>query len=327
MKIVSNKPTITRKELEGVLDCLINEELAAGNSVKTFENLIATITQQKYSLATNSATSAYHLIYHALQLEDGDEIIIPSYIGNSPLSALSLTRAKPVLIDCDEKSLFPSISQIKENISEKTKAIVISHTFGYHFDTEELKDLKIPIIEDISNVIGTENNNEPVGKNSSFTVLSFSPSKIITTGNGGMVLTNNSKYFSFMKELRNPNTKLGLDYTMTEFQSAMGISQLQKLKNFIKRRREIAKIYYDAARTTSHTTFLNYNENFAYQSFPIIFDAPSDKVDKFWKKSGIEILIPIKDRRKNVYTYSRGSFCISSSIKRLQRKMRKHSWT
>ena len=294
MKIVSNKPTITRKELEGVLDCLINEELTAGNSVKTFESTVSNLVGQKYSLATNSETSAYHLIFHALQLEDGDEIVLPSYINNAVLSAISLTRAKAILVDCDENSLFPSIEQIKNSISEKTKAIVVSHTFGYHFDLEEIKEFKIPIIEDISDAIGTENNSEPIGKHSAFTILSFSPTKIITTGNGGMVLTNNSKYFSFMKELRNPKTKLGLDYTMTEFQGAMGISQLSKLKSFIKRRREIAKVYYDAAKITSHKTFFNYNEDFAYQSFPIIFDAPAEKVQKFWKKNGIEISFPIE---------------------------------
>lgn len=294
MKIVSNKPTITRRELEGVLDCLINDELDSGNTIKSFEINLSNLIGLKYSLATNSITSSYHMIFHALQIRDDDEIIIPSYSNQSPLSILHHFGGKAVLVDNEENSLFPSMEKIKEKITEKTKAIIISHTFGFHFEFDELYNLNIPIIEDISHAVGTEINNIQVGSRATFAIISFAPSMIITTGNGGMVLTNNSKQYSIMRDLRGSHeTTLNLEYTMTDFQGAMGISQLQKLKDFLKRRREIAKIFYDALRVTPHKIFLHYNDSFAFQCFPVIFDASIEKVEKYWKKTGIEILNPI----------------------------------
>ncbi|MCP4137159.1 MAG: DegT/DnrJ/EryC1/StrS aminotransferase family protein [bacterium] len=295
MKIVSTKPTITRKELEGVLDRLINNELITGGPVKNLEGNFSSLCELKYSLATNSVTSAYHLIFHSLQLDNTSEVIIPSFMGQAPLSALSALGAKPVLVDNDENSLFPSIDAIKEKITENTRAIVINHTFGFHFDIDTLEEIKIPIIEDISHAVGTENNEVPVGKKSTFTVISFAPSMIITTGNGGMVLTNNSKYYSSMRDMRGSRPdQLSMDYTMTDIQAAMGISQLSKLKDFIKRRRNIAKVYSDALKITPHKALIPYSEQFSYQSFPVIFDTPSDKAIKYWKKNGVEIVNPVE---------------------------------
>ncbi|HPI24187.1 MAG TPA: DegT/DnrJ/EryC1/StrS family aminotransferase, partial [Spirochaetota bacterium] len=131
MSIVSCKPTITRKELEGVLDCLINEDLLTGTTVKLFEGQASRHTGIKYALAVNSLTAAYHLAFKALEIAPGDEIIIPSYFDIAPLSAADLIGATPVLVDIEQGALAPSTSQIKEKITEKTKAIVFGHTFGF----------------------------------------------------------------------------------------------------------------------------------------------------------------------------------------------------
>lgn len=290
MKIVSSKPTITRKELEGVLDCMIHDELATGSTVKNFETLISDITGIKYPLAVNSLVSSYILIFKALEIGAEDEVIIPSFFSSAPLSAILLTGGKPVLVDSDENSLFPSGASIKEKITEKTKAVIAGDMLGFHFDTEDLKDINIPVIMDISHSIGTEYNEKPAGSEGSFAVASFAPSMIITTGNGGIVLTNNSKHFSTMRDLRGGNAEnINFDFTMTDLQGAMGLSQAAKLKDFIRRRREIAMKYYESARITSHKPLLPYSESAAYQTFPLIFDAPSDRVEKYWKKNGIEL--------------------------------------
>ncbi len=290
MKIVSSKPTITRKELEGVLDCMIHDELATGSTVKNFENLISDITGIKYPLAVNSLVSSYILIFRALEIGAEDEVIIPSFFSSAPLSAIMLTGGKPVLVDSEENALFPSGAAIKEKITEKTKAVIVGDMLGFHFDTEELKDIAAPVIIDISPSIGTEYNEKPAGSAGSFAVASFAPSMIITTGNGGIVLTNNSKHFSTMRDMRGGSTEsINFDFTMTDLQGAMGISQAMKLKDFIRRRREIAMKYYESARITSHKPLLPYSESAAYQTFPLIFDAPSDRVEKYWKKNGIEL--------------------------------------
>ena len=269
MNIVSNKPTITRKEMEGVLDCLVNGELVGGHSVKNFENALSALLKTKFSLATNSSTSAYHLVFKALEINDGDEVIIPSFFNIAPLSAITLTGASAVLTDIEENSFAPSIEQIKEKITGRTKAIVIGHNFGFPVDINKFAELNIPVIEEISHIIGTEINEDSISN--SIKVATFSPGSLITTGNGGIILTNNSRLFS-----------------------TMGIHQLNRLRDFIKRRKDIAKLYYDSIKLSSHKLFYHFNEEFIYQSFPIIFDSPVDKVESYWKKLKIEIAKPIQ---------------------------------
>jgi perosamine synthetase len=291
MKIVSNKPTITRKELEAVLDSLINDELAAGESVKNLESSIARIVGLKHALATNSLTSAYHLIFKALEIGNSGEVIMPSFFHQAPLSALSMTGGKPVFVDCKKDSLFPSAADIKEKISERTRAIVAGHLYGYHYSLEGLADLNIPVIEDISHAIGTEIDETPCGSGGTFAVASFDHNGIITTGNGGIVLTNNSKHHSTMKEFRGADEKhMHYDYAMTDFQAAMGISQLPKLPDLLQRRREIAKIYHESLRITPHRTLYHYGEKFAYHSYPVFFNASNEKIENYWRKNKIEVV-------------------------------------
>jgi dTDP-4-amino-4,6-dideoxygalactose transaminase len=295
MKILSHKPTITRKELEGVLDCMINDELSSGNSVKTFEASIAQITGLKYSLALSSLTAAYHLIFKALELKPGDSVIMPSYFDQAPLSAALLTGATPLLVDVEENSFMPSLESITSAMNDSVKAVVIGHQFGFHFDDQGIYELKVPVIEDISHAFGTEVNEAPAGQRGAFAVAGFSPSMIITTGSGAAVTTNNSKYYSVMRDLKGGSGEtINYEYSMNELQGAMGITQIMKLKDFLKRRREIAKIYYDAVKTTTHRPAAPYGDQFAYQSFPLFFDSTGDKTEKFWKKAGIEIVNPVQ---------------------------------
>ena len=291
MEIIASKPTITRKELEKVLDCLIKDELTSGDTVKNFETSLANLVQKKYAVATNSLTSAYHLAYQALGINNEEsEVIIPSFMSSAPLNALKIAGGKPVLIDNEKNAFTPSTDLIKEKVTSKTKALVIHHPFGSFFDYQEIKDLDLPIIEDISEAIGTEIDFNPTGSRGNITVASFAPSMIITTGNGGMILTNNSSYFSTIKELSGLiSGKLNYEYQITSLQAAMGFSQLSRIKAFLKRRREIAQAFNEALKTTPHKTVVPYNQNFAYQSFPILFEAPSDKIEKFWKNSKVEI--------------------------------------
>jgi len=290
MKIVSSKPTITRKELEGVLDCMIHDELNTGSPVKTFESAASDIVTLKYPLAVNSLVSAYILIFRALDIKPCDEIIMPSLYGPAALSAMKLTGGTPVLVDSAQNSLFPSVEHIKEKIGENTRAIITCDLSGFHCDTEGLAETGIPHIADISHSIGTEVNEKPAGSSAAFAVASFAPAMVITTGNGGMVFTNNSKHFSVMRDMRGGNDEsAGFDFTMTDLQGAMGISQIMKLKDFIRRRREIAHRYYESLRITPHKPVLPYSDAFSYQAFPVFFDSPGDRVDRYWKKNGIEI--------------------------------------
>lgn len=290
MKIVTSRPTITRKELEAVLDCLINDELVAGESVRHFETSIAKMIGLKHSLATTSLTAAYHLVFKALEIGESDEVIIPSFFPQAPLSALAMTGGKAVLLDIEKDSIFPAVAAVRERITPKTRAVVTGDLFGFHGDREGPGELGVPVIEDISHSIGTERDELPAGRNGSFAVASFDPAGIITTGNGGMVLTNNSKHYSVMKELRgNGKECLHFDYTMTDFQGSMGITQIAKLPDLLARRREIARLYHESVRITPHATPFLFGDQFAYQSFPVLFNATDERIESYWRKTKIEM--------------------------------------
>jgi dTDP-4-amino-4,6-dideoxygalactose transaminase len=293
MDIVSCKPTITRQDLEGVLDCLIHDELVKGNSVKVFENALCELSGYRMCAAVSSHTAAYHCAFKALEITAEHEVIIPSFFPMAPLNALAITGGKAVLVDNADSSLVPDIAAIKAKITDKTKAIVFGHITGITNSADELKELGIPLIEDISHYIGLEGVEKGV-TNATISIASFTPFDLITTGNGAAVFTNSTRYISTFKEMRMSGEKLHCDYSITDFQAAMGIAQISRLQDFIRRRRELAKIYYDALRQTPHRAIYTFNDAFTYQSFPLIFDAPKDKVEKYWKKSGIEIYHPVE---------------------------------
>ena len=304
MEIVSCRPTITRKDLEGVLDCLINDELVTGGGAKLFEASLCELTGFRHCVALSSPTAAYHAAFRALEMTRGKEVIVPSYFTTAPLGALAITGGTAVIVDNGEGSLFPDTAQIKEKITPNTAAIIIGHTTGVQIPLDEIVALGVPVIEDISHYIGVEvgekKENPPA-----FQIASFTPFDLITTGNGAALFTNNSRHFSLVKEMRYSDTSVHCDYQMTDFQAAMGLSQVSRLQDFIRRRREISKMYYDALRHVPHKALYAFNESFTYQSFPLIFDASGEKVDKYWKKSGIEIHHPV-EQPLHIVTGSKG---------------------
>lgn len=193
MKIVASKPTITRKELEGVLDCLIQDAIATGAIVKQFEQALGNLLGMKYALATNSVTAAYHCAFMALGISTGDEIIMPSFFPEAPLKACTMVGATPVLTDIAEGAYHPSPEILQKAITQKTKAIVLGHMFGVPLGFD-LGDSSIPVILDISHAIGMDIA-ELFVPSPSLAIASFSPSMMITTEVGAMIFTNNSRHF------------------------------------------------------------------------------------------------------------------------------------
>ncbi len=290
MSIVSSKPTITRKDLEGVLDCMINDELISGGMVSSFEKALVELSGSKNLLAVHSPTAAFHLVLCALEAR-GKEVIIPSYSSQAALNAISLCGAEPVLVDIDQM-LYPDCEQVLKAITERSAAIVLTHTIGVAGNYSALEGCNIPIIEDISALLGSDNL-DLASLKGNFQIITFTPNDVITTGNGAAIISRNARHHSLMNELRYSASKQNFEYFMTDLQGAMGLSQISRMQDFVARRREIAKIYYDRARLTPHKVLFPYNDSCPYQHFPIIFDAPADKTTRFFKKNGIELYQPV----------------------------------
>jgi dTDP-4-amino-4,6-dideoxygalactose transaminase len=180
------------------------------------------------------------------------------------------------------------MEHISSVISDKTRAVVLGDLFGYPMPREGLQGIEPPLIMDISSTLAPEEEMDFPG--ASFLVASFSSDMLLTTGYGGMVQTTNSRHYSSMRDLRWSENRPNLDSIMTDLQAAMGISQLSRLKAFIKRRKDIARIYSDSLKTTEHKTPFVFSEDFTYQAFPVHFDAARERVDRYWKKNGVEVL-------------------------------------
>jgi dTDP-4-amino-4,6-dideoxygalactose transaminase len=182
-----------------------------------------------------------------LKANNKDEIIMPSYVCSSPYFAIMQAGAKPKIVDIDSKDLSICARTAKKHLSFKTKAIIAPHMFGNPAELDELLNLGVPIIEDCAQALGAEYNKRRVGSLGDLSIFSFYATKMITTGEGGMVLTNNSEYYHRIIETRDydkkPLTPIKYNYKMTDFQAALGLSQLKKLQGFINQRRRIAAQY------------------------------------------------------------------------------------
>lgn len=252
--IYHNKPTISDEEIKAVIDTLWNLELTTGRKVKDFEEAFS-----KYiginAVASSSGTSALHLSLIVLGISKNDEIIIPSYTCVAVALPVLYQQAKPILADINDEYNI-SVEDIKKKITEKTKAVIVPHMFGYPADLDEIKELceenNIYLVEDCAQSIGAMYRGKKVGCIGDISIFSFYATKMMTTVQGGMICTKNLDWIQIIKNLRyhdqvrsfeDTDPRIKYSYIMSDVSAAMGIIQLKKLDYFIKRRREIATIY------------------------------------------------------------------------------------
>jgi dTDP-4-amino-4,6-dideoxygalactose transaminase len=249
MRIPHSRPSIDEKDISSVNANLESRLIAYGNEVSLFEQEMSSYVGVRGGVATNSGTNALHLALKALNIKPGDEVIIPSYVCNSVLSAVKYTGAKPVLADIESKGYNIDPKSVAEKLSNNTKAVVVPHMFGTPAKLDELLELGISIIEDCAHAIGADYKKRKVGSFGISSICSFYATKVMTTGHGGMVLTDKKEILEKLKDMTTYDARekydVSYNYEMTDFQAALGRSQLKKLDSFIKRRRDIAKIYDD----------------------------------------------------------------------------------
>ena len=245
--IPHSKPTLKSRDYNAVVQVLKSRHIAQGQYVKGFEDDLSEFIGVKGGVATNSGTSALHLAMLALDIGKGDEVIIPSYVCTALLNAIHYTGATPIIVDIETDSFNIDVKSVQESLNERTKAIVVPHLFGLPANLEGLLSLGIPLIEDCAQALGGTYKGKYVGSFGTLSIFSFYATKVIATGEGGMVLSNSECLLKKIKDLRDYDNKddykIRFNYKMTDFQGALGISQLKELPSFLKRRRSIAKRY------------------------------------------------------------------------------------
>jgi len=258
MKIPLAEPDITDLERKVVLEVLRTPRLSLGPKLKEFERKIAKYVRVKYVVAVNSGTSALHLIIRALNIKDGDEVITTPFSFIASANCILFERAKPIFVDIDEKTLNINPEKIEEKITKKTKAILAVDIFGHPADWDKIleiaKKYNLKVIEDSAEALGSEYKGKRCGSFGDAAIFGFYPNKQIVTGEGGVVLTNNKRIADLCRSMANQGRKikkgkwlehiqLGYNYRMPEVCAAMGIAQLSRIKEILKKRERVAQLY------------------------------------------------------------------------------------
>ena len=253
-----NIPNVTTNDIKYVSRVMKNSWISSdGPEVRLFEKKFSKFINKKYSISVANGTAALEIAMKAINIKPGDEVIIPNFtIISNALSVIKL-GATPVPIDCDLKDWNMIIQKIKNKISNKTKAIIVTHIYGYSNPMDEIKKIlknkKIIIVEDAAEVIGLKYKNRMCGSFGDISTFSFYANKHITTGEGGMISTDNPIFKRKCIELRNlcfgkkdrfNHTDIGWNYRITNIQAAMGLSQLNNINKVIKKKIDIGKMYY-----------------------------------------------------------------------------------
>lgn len=251
------KPEIGKEEEEEVLKVLKSGWISSASpAVKEFEEKFSSYIGRKYGVATSNGTTALHLAVTALGIKEGDEVIVPDLTFISPVNVVLYNRARPVLVDVEEENWGLDPERVRKAITPRTKAIIVVHLYGNPAKITELKEIAedkgIYLIEDCAEAHGAEYEGKKVGTFGDISCFSFYANKVITTGEGGMCLTDDEGLYEKMSILRDhgmPKEKrywhevIGYNYRMTGLQAALGLAQLRKIDKFIRRKREIAKLY------------------------------------------------------------------------------------
>jgi perosamine synthetase len=250
------KPFTGEEEIEAVTEVLRSGMLAQGKNVAQFEEDFAKYCGVREAVAVNNGTAALHAALLALGVSSGDEVIVPDFTFFATASSVCMCGARPVFADVDEKTFNVAVDSVEEKISPKTRAVIGVHLFGQPFDVTPLRELcedaKIPLIEDAAQAHGATYHGKKVGGLGDAACFSFYPTKNMTTGEGGMVTTDNRDLAVKIRVIINHgqsekylHTCLGYNYRMTDIGAAIGLVQLRKLGSFNTRRQETAAFYDD----------------------------------------------------------------------------------
>ncbi|MHC4127188.1 MAG: DegT/DnrJ/EryC1/StrS family aminotransferase [Planctomycetota bacterium] len=260
-----SQPDITEAEIRAVVETLRSGRLALGPRLEAFERLVAQRVKRQYGIGVNSGTSGLHLCLAALGVGPGDEVITPAFSFVASANCVLHVGATPVFVDCDPRTLNVLPRSVESRITEKTKAIIGVEVFGNPAGMAELAALagkyEIPLVEDCSEALGGRVRDEPVGSFGRLAVFGFYPNKQITTGEGGMVLTDDDRLAELCRSMRNQgrspeiveagqglgswlsHERLGFNFRMSEINAALGLAQMRRLDQLIEARQRVAAAY------------------------------------------------------------------------------------
>lgn len=259
MYIPLSRPDISQREKNYVLEVLDSGHLSFGEKLRKFEEIFCSTFQKKYAVAMNSGTSALHVAVKSLGLTAGDEVITTPFSFIASSNCLLYEGVKPVFVDIEPITLNMNIDRIQEAITPRTKAILPVHIFGHPNNMDQIMEIahahNLAVIEDACEAIGAKWKEKFAGTYGDIGVFAFYPNKQITTGEGGILLTDSEKIYRLACSLRNQgrdenstwlhHSIIGYNYRMSDLQAAVGLAQMERLEEILKIREEVASRYFE----------------------------------------------------------------------------------
>ena len=329
MKISFSKTEIQKQDIKLISKIIKSGWLTHGHYSNLFEEEIKKFTNAKYCTLVSSCTAALHLSCLAAGFKKGDEVIVPAMSHTATSHAVEYTGAKVVFVDIDFETGNIDFNKMKRAVSKKTKGIIVVHMTGTMCNMKSIKKFcnlrKIKLIEDCAHALGSKFKKIHAGNFGLSGCFSFYPTKQITTGEGGALVTNDKKIYEKVKRLKafgiDKDLKerkkpglydvkfLGFNYRMTDFQAALGLGQIKRYKINLKKRHELAKRYISRLKQNNHVIIPKFDKNSSYFIFQILFKKPlmREKMIKIFKRNKIGISIhygkslPMMSYYKNKY--------------------------
>lgn len=257
LKIPVYKPDLSGNEKKYVDDCMESTWISSkGKYVKEFESRFADYIGAKYAISVNNGTTALHLALLMLGVRQGDEVIVPSLTYIASVNAITYVGAKPVFVDSDKETWQLNPNEVESRITKNTKAIMAVHLYGHPCEMDKImsiaKKYNLYVVEDCAEAIGSEYKRKRVGSFGVVSCFSFFGNKTITTGEGGMVLTDNEELYKKGQHFKNQGLAdgynywhdiIGYNFRMTNICAAIGVAQMERIDEFLCKKRRVAELY------------------------------------------------------------------------------------
>lgn len=345
MQIPLSSPDINEQDIIGVINVLNSRFLSIGPHIIEFEKKIAHFSNRKYAIAVNSGTSALHLIVRGLGIKEGDQVITTPFSFIASSNCILFEKAEPLFVDIDEKTLNLDPDRTEEvlrNLSpevlDKVKGMIVVDAFGQPADWERFEEIakkyNLHLIEDSAEALGSEYKGKKCGSFGQAGVFAFYPNKQITTGEGGIIVTDDEELARLSRSMRSQgrgvsgewldHERLGYNYRMDELSAALGCSQMDRIDEIIKTRSEVAEMYskrlarinevippYIATETTRMSWFV--------YVIRLVRDINRDGIIQYLNEEGIQCKpyftpIHLQPFYKELFGFKEGDFPITEGV-------------
>ena len=336
MKIQIARPYIDKDDIEGVVEVLESGWLSLGPKYKEFEEKLAEYVGVKYACVVSSGTAALHLGVRALGLKSGDEVITSPFSFVASSNCLLYEGVKPVFVDIEETTFNIDPSLIEQAITKKTKAILPIHIFGQSAEMDEImrvaKKYKLKVLEDSCESLGATYRGKMVGTTGDIGTYAFYPNKQMTTGEGGMIITDSKELYDLCDSMRNQgrskngdwliHERLGYNYRLDEMSASLGITQLKKLDWMIEEKRKIAFWYNEVLKDIKDIEIPKVGANRTHSWFVYVVRIKNSKRDKLMDelgKVGIQTkpylpVIHLQSFMRKMFNFKKGDFKVAENI-------------